>query len=116
MNTTTTAALGRLYIAEAFAGHIIGGSTEEANTAVDDAIAALIATVEVVAGKLDRAWQFYSDDVAPVGDELRAIPGKVTKGQRVARVLEDLAESLGPGVCADLVRSAATDATALEAA
>ena len=88
---------------------------DDANSAADDALAALIAapaaTVEEVAGKLDRAWQFYGDG-DPCRGELCAILGRMTKRRPVARELADLAESLGPGVYVDLVRSAATDAAA----
>ena len=79
-------------------------------------LAARAANRPEVAGKLDRAWQFYSDDDASVGDELRAILGKVTRGRRVGRELADLAGALGPGAYADLVRSAAKDVAVLEAA
>jgi hypothetical protein len=40
----------------------------------------------------------------------------VTKGEPAARELAGLAESIEPGVCADLVRWAVRDAAALEAA
>jgi hypothetical protein len=76
---TTTEALGRLHVAEAFVGHIAGGSTEEANSAVAEALAALIATVATsrpeVIGKLDRAWQFFSDFEPAAGHVLSEIMG-----------------------------------------
>lgn len=112
-------ALGRLHAAEAFAGHIICGSTKKAGDAIDDALAELIAAragnrFEVI-GKLDRAWQFYADRDPSVGEALGEVASRVAAGQPFAHDLAQLAASLKSGVYADLVYAVATDAAALEA-
>ena len=113
-----TYAIGALEAAEAVTGHMVGGRCQDADQTAEAAWETVVSTrattVSGLVWKVGRVWCSYIDEpVAGAAEALADICRRAILGENVAKALTDLAERLGSGCYADLIRSAAADAEGL---